>query len=76
MDNDVRVWVACGSRAIAGTFDETAIFSLPGSPHAVKLGLDLIVLDVAPILAQTIDFFRNRNPVPLPVRSRLNFKRN
>ena len=32
------------SRACAGTIGRTAVFSLPGSPHAVRLALDKLIL--------------------------------
>lgn len=31
------------SRATAGTYNETVIFSMPGSPNAVRIGLELII---------------------------------
>ncbi|OQD58243.1 molybdenum cofactor biosynthesis protein B [Methanobrevibacter arboriphilus JCM 13429 = DSM 1125] len=31
------------SRAVAGTYGKTIIFSMPGSPNAVKLGISLII---------------------------------
>lgn len=49
-ENSIKVWVACGSRAIAGVCDKTAIFALPGSPHAAKLACDKIILDLVPTL--------------------------
>jgi molybdenum cofactor biosynthesis protein B len=53
-ENDVRVWVACGSRASAGTINQSAIFAIPGSPHAVKLAMDQIILDLICTLSQRL----------------------
>ncbi len=36
------------SRALAGTRGNTLIFSLPGSPHAVQLAMDRLILPVLP----------------------------
>ena len=35
------------SRAIAGVYKETLIFSMPGSPNAVKLGISIIIDELA-----------------------------
>jgi len=36
------------SRALAGTREKTVIFSLPGSPNAVQLAMDRLILPVLP----------------------------
>lgn len=35
------------SRAVAGTYGKSIIFSMPGSPNAVKLGISLIINELA-----------------------------
>lgn len=39
------------SRAIAGTARRTLVFALPGSPHAIELALDRLILPDLPHLA-------------------------
>src|SRR6185312_2680586 len=46
------------TRATAGVFNGAVIFSLPGSPNAVKLGVTKLIL---PILQHAIDLAQGRN---------------
>jgi molybdenum cofactor biosynthesis protein B len=45
------------TRATAGVFNSCVIFSLPGSPNAVRLGVTKLVL---PVLAHAIDLAQGR----------------
>jgi molybdenum cofactor biosynthesis protein B len=46
---------AIASRAIAGIYQQKIVFSLPGSVHAVKLGIDKLIIPELPHLLEQIN---------------------
>jgi len=45
---------AIASRALAGVFNGVLVFALPGSPHAVRLALERIILPESPHLLKMV----------------------
>jgi len=50
-------WDEFGPRATAGVFNACVVFSLPGSPNAVRLGVTKLIL---PVLAHSVDLAQGR----------------